>query len=156
MPARRLVWSRSTQSSVAVTNAQYDLLTDFRTAGQYGAQPLGTTITRVRGAIVLIPSAPTPTGIVVGMVVEDRAAPAGQVPLPIDERHVDWMAWQPIPSVGRDGVTGSATSYEFDFRAQRKLDEVGQTLWMSWQEAVTSVTVTWNVTVFLSVLLKLP
>ena len=66
------------------------------------------------------------------------------------------MAWQPIPSVGRDGVTGSATSYEFDFRAQRKLDEVGQTLWMSWQEAVTSVTVTWNVTVFLSVLLKLP
>ena len=74
-PRRRLVWSRSTQSSVAVTNAQYDLLTDFRTAAQYGAQPLGTTITRVRGAIVLIPSAPTPTGIVLGMVVEDRAAP---------------------------------------------------------------------------------
>ena len=122
MPRRRLVWSRSTQSSVAVTNAQYDLLTDFRTAAQYGAQPQDDDH-RVRGAIVLIPSAPTPTGIVLGMVVEDRAAPAGQVPLPIQERHVDWMAWQPIPSVGRDGVTGSATSFEFDFRAQRKLDE---------------------------------
>ena len=141
---------------MAVTNAQYDLLTDFRTAGQYGAQPLGTTITRIRGAIVLIPSAPTPTGIVAGLIVEDRAAPAGQVPLPIQERHVDWLAWQPIPSVGRDGVTGLSTSYEIDVRSQRKMDEVGQTLWFTWEEAVTSVTVTWSVTLFLSVLLKLP
>jgi hypothetical protein len=155
MPARRLVWSRSIKSESAATSGAYDLLEDFRLATQYGAQPLGTTVTRVRGYLVLSsPSVTTPTGITWGLVVEDRAAAVAEVPKPQQERHVDWLAWQPHPHVGTDGITGTANAREIDVRSQRKLDEVGQTLWLAWDQ--TSATVTWTVAFSLSVLLKLP
>ena len=155
MPRRRLVWSRSIKSESGATSGAYDLLEDFRLATQYGAQPLGTTITRVRGSLVLgPPSVTTPTGITWGLVVEDRAALATEVPKPQQERHVDWLAWQPHPHVGADGITGTANAREIDVRSQRRLDEVGQTLWLAWDQA--SATVTWTVTFTLSVLLRLP
>lgn len=155
MPRRRLVWSRSIKSESAATSGAYDLLEDFRLATQYGAQPLGTTITRVRGALVLSsPSVTTPTGITWGLVVEDRAALSTEIPKPQAERHVDWMAWSPVPFVGPSGITGTVLSAPFDVKAQRRLDEVGQTLWLAWDQQ--SATTTWTVTFFLSVLLRLP
>ena len=67
---------------------------------------------------------------------------------------MDWLAWQPHPHVGADGITGTSNARDIDVRSQRKLDEVGQTLWLAWDQQ--SATVTWTVTFTLSVLLKLP
>ena len=59
----------------------------------------------------------------------------------------------PLSRVGQDGITGTFNSWEIDVRSQRRMDEVGQTLWLTMDAAVTS---TWSATVVLSVLLKLP
>ena len=157
MPRRRLVWSRTRSVFVGVgtTGDGVDLLTNFRTAGEYGAQPLGVTITRVRGRIILTET----TGVLtndffgLGLIVEDRNSTAAEVPKPFADEHADWLAWMPFSRVGQDGITGTFNSWEIDVRSQRRMDEVGQTLWLTMDAAVTS---TWSATVVLSVLLKLP
>ena len=157
MPRRRLVWSRSRNVFVGVGTSGdgVDLLTQFRSAAEYGAQPIGTTITRVRGRLILQETTATPTNdfFGLGLVVEDRNATSAEVPKPFADDHVDWLAWLPFARFGQDGITGLAVSWEIDVRSQRKLDEVGQTLWLTMDAAVTS---TWSATVVLSVLLKLP
>ena len=157
MPRRRLVWSRTRNVFVGVGTAGdgVDLLTQFRTAGEYGAQPLGVTITRVRGRIILSETTAVATNdfFGLGLVIEDRNSAVADVPKPFADDHVDWMAWMPLARSGPDGLTGSFNSWEIDVRSQRRMDEVGQTLWLTMDAAVTS---TWSATVVLSVLLKLP
>ena len=140
---------------VGTSGDAVDLLTQFRSAAEYGAQPMGVTITRVRGRVILSETTTVKTndGFVWGLVVEDRNSTAAEVPKPLADDHVDWMAWTPLARSGPDGLTGEFSSWEIDVKAQRKLDEVGQTLWLSMDTAVTS---TWSATFFLSVLLKLP
>ncbi len=104
----------------------------------------------------MVRSAATPTGITWGLVVEDRNSLVTELPKPTEDPHVDWMAWQPVPMVGPSGVTGDSVSAPIDIRSQRRLDEVGQTLWLSWDESVVSPTITFSVTFILSVLLRLP
>jgi hypothetical protein len=157
MPRRRLVWSRTRSVFVGVGTSgdAVDLLTTFRSAAEYGAQPIGVTVTRVRGRIILTETTATATNdfFGLGLVVEDRNSTVAEVPKPFADDHVDWLAWMPLARVGQDGLTGSFNSWEIDVRSQRKLDEVGQTLWLTMDAAVTS---TWSATVVLSVLLKLP
>ena len=157
MPRRRLVWSRSRNVFVGVgtTGDGVDLLTTFRSAAEYGAQPIGVTITRVRGRVVLQETTATKTNdfLGLGLVVEDRNSAVADVPKPFADDHVDWMAWLPMTAFGQDGITGQVASFEIDVRSQRRLDEVGQTLWLTMDAAVTS---TFSVTIVLSVLLRLP
>ena len=116
---------------------------------------MGVTITRVRGRAILTETTATPTNdfFTLGLVVEDRNSTAAEIPKPMADDHVDWMAWIPLARSGPDGLTGNFSSWEIDVKAQRRLDEVGQTLWLSMDAAVTS---TWSLTIVLSVLLKLP
>ena len=109
------------------------------------------TITRVRGRIILTET----TGVLtndffgLGLIVEDRNSTAAEVPKPFADEHADWLAWMPLSRVGLDGITGTFNSWEIDVRSQRRMDEVGQTLWLTMDAAVTS---TWSATVVLSVL----
>ena len=49
---------------------------------------------------------------------------------PDDQEHVDWLAWRPCAAFGESGRAGSWVRYEIDVKSQRKLDEIGQTLWL--------------------------
>ena len=132
-----------------------DLLTTFRSAAEYGAQPIGVTVTRVRGRVSLRETTATATNdhFGVGLLIEDRNSLASEIPHPYSDEHADWMMWMPLTAYGQDGITGSWASYEFDVKSQRRMDEVGQTLWLSMDAAVTS---TFSAVISLSVLLKLP
>ena len=116
---------------------------------------MGVTVTRVRGRVSVQETTGTPTGdfLGLGLIVEDRNSLASEIPHPYADEHADWMAWMPLTAYGQDGITGSRAAFEIDVRSQRKMDEVGQTLWLSLDAAVTS---TFSVIVSLSVLLKLP
>jgi len=116
---------------------------------------MGVTVTRVRGRVIVQETTATPTNdfVGLGLVIEDRNSSVAEIPKPFADDHVDWLAWYPLTRFGSDGITGTAVSWEIDVKSQRRLDEVGQTLWLSLDAAVTS---TWSLTVVLSVLLKLP
>ena len=43
---------------------------------------------------------------------------------------MDWLAWQPTAAYGESGRAGSWVRYEIDVKSQRRLDEIGQTLWL--------------------------
>ena len=159
MPARRLVWVRQSfiLNPVDQTNgAAKDLLETFRTAAEYGAQPMGTTITRVRGQLLLseITAVAANDAFTWGLIVEDRSSTLAQLPLPDDQEHVDWLAWQPCAAFGESGRAGSWVRYEIDVKSQRRLDEIGQTLWLVCDARFPGAS--YNAIFSLSVLLKLP
>ena len=101
-----MVWSRSRNVFVGVgtTGDGVDLLTTFRSAAEYGAQPIGVTITRVRGRVVLQETTATKTNdfLALGLVVEDRNSAVADVPKPFADDHVDWMAWLPMTAFGQE------------------------------------------------------
>ena len=111
MPARRLVWVRQSfiLNPVDQTNgAAKDLLRRSVRLLEYGAQPMGTTITRVRGQLLLseITAAPANDAFTWGLIVEDRSS-TRSASAPDDQEHVDWLAWQPTAAYGESGRAGS-------------------------------------------------
>ena len=144
---------RDGDAVAATPTGARDLLTDFR-AINGGAQPLGATITRMRGLLrAVVSAAPTSaTEIVVGAIVLPRTIPAVDIPNPISDQHADWLMWQPFDGFMGGAASAAAFSTEVDVRSQRKIDEVGETLWLSWQGTGLVTGLEWE----LSTLVKLP
>ncbi len=155
LPRRKLVWARRLVSPAAGTPFAVDLLSGFRDANG-GAQPVGSTITRVRGTVQFTHSGPAAadTGIAWGLVVDRVGLTAGEVPDPYIDPYADWMGWGFIPtSIDGGGATVTA-SKEIDVKSQRKMEELGETLWMTFTDnpALSSA----QVFVQMSILLRLP
>ena len=149
-----MIWVRNHAESAAANSAA-DLLDQFRTA-QGGAQPLGTTITRVRGIFVaqFTATALFSDYVAYGLIVWDRNAVAADLPKPITDPHVDWLSRVPITPYAEPsaGVSNSIVGDRVDSRAMRKMTEMGQTLWLVWEDSGQATTgISWD----LSVLLKL-
>ena len=110
-----MVWSRTRSVFVGVGTSGdgADLLTTFRSAAEYGAQPMGVTVTRVRGRVSVQETTGTPTGdfLGLGLIVEDRNSLASEIPHPYADEHADWMAWMPLTAYGQDGITGSRAAF---------------------------------------------
>lgn len=168
MPRRKLVWARQTASGAPTTIATgqaavFDLLATFRAANG-GAVPLGSTVTRVR--IDMATEYVNINGLVgcltTGLIVDQAlsaANPSTEVPEPDSEPHADWMYWRSffrLPAGDGDLVgTASAVNvtYEIDVRSQRKMEELGESLfWV----VKNSTAASHLVQVSASVLLKLP
>lgn len=135
---RKFVWDR-TFGTISGPDTGADLLAPFRS--QPGATHLGATIMRIRGYIIPSDAHGTPAGAgILGMRVDtwnvDPEAPENQ---PVLQPNADWMAYLPwnLSAVATtDRMTGSATwngqasLWTVDVKANRKLEELNQTLWL--------------------------
>jgi len=160
-PVRRnRVWARTshimTNMATGVVNVE-DLLSDFRADMGITKNLPGTTIGAIKGRLTWcpdsIPVAGSPDsllwGIRVGADVDDA--------LDLDPAflHQDWMLYDRVAwtNNGNVGMPQHIGEVELNGRAMRKLDEIGQTLWLS---AIFSGSGTLDLFVSTSVLLILP
>lgn len=139
---RKFVWDRTFGFLPATSTGPFgvDLLAGFR--GQPGATHLGATVMRIRGLIYPELSTPLETGFLLGRIGfrvdswnEDPADPDNQPQSQPDE---DWMGWLPWfidgsqtpnqPSIA--SWNPQASAWAVDIKANRKLEELNQTLWM--------------------------
>jgi len=154
---RKRVWTRSFLSTTAA-DGNLDLLTDFRTAAQFGAQPIGATVARIRVTGQVNTGTTTVfDDTAVGILKFSRNAAAAEVPSPFVDRDEDWMFHISVPYFGDSGVTPAAAptgrGVVWDIKSMRKIEEAGDTIFFAWDTGVVRTT-TWRVA--FSVLLLLP
>jgi len=165
-PSRKLIWARSDHLGLIVNEGiAFDLLADYRAQG---GNTLGATVTRVRLDFdVFMPEGAGATegfGVYAGVIVDQRQADELEVPRPTipNEPHADWMYWRQHYLTHSHSVivTGGQplASYEVDIRAQRKMEELQETLWFvaAQSPALALLEGETNITASASVLLKLP
>lgn len=156
-PQRKMVWARNIVSTPIVapvaTGIQVNLLGQFE--AEYGANLIGATVVRVRGAIFAAPAVAGPSACVFATrVSNDADATAGGGP--IDSPYADWSMWEPFVfnDAGVADQTGDSDLLGriVDVRSMRKLEEINEqfTAWV--QPSNQAYNVSWN----LSILLKLP
>lgn len=145
---RRLFWARRTelnQFQAADLAQSNNLLEDFE--GAYGADLFGFTITRIVGFYTWWAPNTTATSttftVSAGIRVDDESEIAGSTDteqvarLPINDQFVDWMYAR--NNLGATQSTSAPTGpdvpfqisrnmVELDLRSQRRLDELGQSL----------------------------
>lgn len=174
-PKRRLFWARTrvNHSITGTTDLVFidDLLATFQAA--YDADLFGFTITRIRGNLATrTVSATTTAGtaqMTAGIRVDDQNAvtvidtDAEQITqMPTGDPHADWM-WTRNWAVEYPSTTALAAgaqslwSFDFDIKAQRRLDELGQSLYLfSGRESATENTAVSLMSWDFSILCKRP
>ena len=145
-PRRRLFWARQTGLRNLTPNNQathLDLLYDFQQI--YGADLFGITVTRIVGHYTYYSTenaaVSTTYNFSVGIRVDGQSHWTSDVPdedqveqIPINNPLEDWMyVRNNLGIVGGAGddtevAQAAANRVEVDLRAQRRVDEVGQTL----------------------------
>lgn len=144
-PRRRMFWARRAELSTLNADGyafSHDLLQDFQDA--YSADLFGFTVTRVVGHFTWWASAQTVAttfNLSMGLRVDDsnqvQSVPADQRvgTLPIRDPFVDWM-WVRNNGGATVGETDAPAlqmannRVELDLRSQRRLDELGQSLYL--------------------------
>lgn len=174
IPRRRMFWAATTQvqtisagTTAPVAIDPVNLLEQFE--ADYGADLFGFTITRIRG---LIRVAYDQTEVVerhdvsFGIRVStDNAIQVGEsnaervLLSPSGDPHADWM-WvhndTHYTSLNANGETYAQYPIEIDIKAQRRLDELGQGLYLLGATAVADFSTFANYTIGLRVLCKRP
>ena len=156
---RRMIWAREAQSFASGTVA-HDLLADFR-EDNGGGNLLGVTITRIRLNVHILWDGTPAVGnwVYSGIYVDHQNHTAGEVSGPLSDQHEDWMAYNMLSRAGDGevsvGTTGHLTHHVIDVKSQRKLDELGDTLWFVTTEGGTGLQAT-GMNIVSSVLVKLP
>lgn len=164
-PTRKFVWARHVDQLPAGQGRDVgvDLLEQFQQ--DYGAQLIGSTVVRIRGYVMPFSGenfSGTATGINGIMVDSDNTdiTPDATQNQPHNRPHEDWLAWMPwafthgdvsSPMQSLATANSAASPWAVDVRSSRKIEELGQGLYMFWQLAPT-IGLTWN----LSIGLKLP
>lgn len=139
--------------------AASDLLNDFRIVNG-GAQPVGSTIGRVRMDITFTTAGASPgstTGLIGGLIIGTSSLVDVPDPGTADERYADWMWWRFL-SIHRNSSLVNATgvsvaTFEVDVKSMRRMEELQETLWLVFDNPSPA---TINVSVTASVLLMLP
>lgn len=157
---RKFVWDRTQGFAAAPALSGVDLLANYRE--QPGATHVGATIMRIRGYIYPDPDPEVPTftrgaiGFRIDSWNEDPASPANSPFAMPDE---DWMGWLPYfwelgPTVPTYATwNAQANAYAVDIKANRRIEELNQTLWMFFTApAAGNTTYNWD----LSIGMKLP
>jgi hypothetical protein len=165
-PLRQFIWARYATSLIVPTEGgiNRDILEDFE--AEYGADLVGATVVRIRGIIALsTPSGEQGSDVVVAAgirVYGERNTPSNSdnlasEPGPFSGPHADWMMYKPI-------FMGTTLGYverevEIDVKANRKIEELGQSLMISLEQdsaASTAANTAYDAFVNLSLGLKLP
>lgn len=139
--SRKFVWDRTRGvigSSLAGTLPRgVDLLESFR--NQPGGTHLGATVSRVRGYIYPEADSAVPAvffGCSAMRIDSWNEDPVDLANVPFDSPDEDWMAWLPYVqdnSAGPQFAHGNwnpGGGWAVDVKAQRKLEELNQTLWL--------------------------
>lgn len=170
---RRLIWARSQDlfqppAGLPAAGTAVDLLAQFRADG---GNSMGCTVTRVRldiGFQINNPGAVNLTSqdqLAAGVIVDQIQANQAEVPRPGAEEHADWMYWRrsPYTTNPESAVpygTGTAPVYHMvwtvDIKSQRKIEELGQTLWLVLDPSYSTGVPIVGVNANSSVLLRLP
>lgn len=162
---RKLIWARDEDtalSPVPATGQAHDLLAQFRTDG---GSTLGCTVTRVRVDLRLEwLGLSRSSALTLGVIVDQLQSSVLEPPAPGEEPHADWMYWRRVPQIpefsaalqtGDPALTVLHTSLVLDVRSQRKMEELGQTVYICFDPTLAgagTLGVSWGS----SVLLKLP
>lgn len=145
-PRRKRVWAREADTgSIGAGGAtQFDVLSAF--AALHGATTLGATVGRVRLSLGWETTS-TPgalDSLVIGMRVGARTSDVtDQQPTDFltGGSHLDWMLWRKLyptlQSVNAAAAQTGDASWELDIRAMRRMEEVGETLWLVVDTALT-------------------
>ena len=157
---RKMIWARTFITQLNTAGFVTDLLGNLKTAMGINENLPGMTITRIVGThdlrVVSVDDAFTrwPWGLIV--------LPTGNAPTvgdaPIFEPYMDWMFVR-MESVVQERQEGTPTQniraahYDIDLRSQRKLHEVGSTLWYVGDNVDGD---NFDVVMNLNVLVKLP
>lgn len=160
---RKLIWARGQDvinpALVPAAGTAADLLAQFRTDG---GSSLGCTVTRVLLDLQLVwtNDITTTDQMAVGLLVDQIQANQLEVPRPGVEPHADWMYWRrtgvaPVDLAITPSSTAAQVGLSIDVKSQRKMEELGQTLWLVIDPTFGGTT-TLSVTVNSSVLLRLP
>jgi len=156
---RKLVWARQfifaplTLSAGAVTI--FNLMNDFTVA--MGAEPLGTTVMRVRGHLQLR-GGTAGNGIraAAGLTVAPQTITSSLLdPAANASVHADWMYWEAFhlePVVATEFAT--LNMHTIDVKSRRKVEELGETLFLALKNTHPSDGLSF--TYSMSVLLALP
>ena len=160
-PVRRSrVWARHNQivSPVAAGNAT-DILNSYFTAYGTTNAPPGVTIGGVMldyGVVQTSTRVSSTDGLNIGLIVTNEDVPA-QVPTPAVDIHADWMWWQWLPAPGSASGASSSTFNSLGgplrLKSRRRMQELGQRLWLVWQADGTT---TYDVRFRTSTLLLMP
>jgi len=158
---RKLVWARAIDSFASASNGAADLLLDFKTL--YGVTGLpGYTVMRVRGKIQVAYGSGAISdisGVTCGMYVAPSDTVVANVARPVTTPNADWMYWEWLPIAqiqAQDPAdTEKVTAYMIDNKSKRKIDELQDTLWFSYNVSVSAITVA-TLSYQFSVLLALP
>jgi len=135
---RRRVWARSTNPLATVTGPTPSAtnLLDLFEAASLGRFGVGATIGAIKMTLVFdrTVGATVDSGIFAGIRVGNRSEdPDDMDPSdflsPAVGAHQDWMWWHYLPY--NPHLPDGPVVYETDIKAQRKLDEVGATLWFA-------------------------
>lgn len=129
---RKFIWDRHA-GTIPTTSFGVDLLAPYRS--QPGATHLGATITRIRGFIYPDQVGTTLLGVA-GMRVDTwNEDPADSSNQPSVQPDADWLAWMPF--FAAEGAVlqpatwnPEASVWAVDIKAQRKLEELNETLWL--------------------------
>lgn len=166
-PARRKrVWARFVDSNAALSELEYtyDMLSDFRTSAGINLNLPGVTIGRIRIKIqVRFDFSVTPgdaaSGVTVGVYTQSQQSSGGRLSSASDltDDYLYW-AWHPVSENVPTTIAAMAAdvmfAFEVDSRAMRKMDEIGQGLFLNVQS--TAATEIDTICVVGSVLLLLP
>lgn len=130
---RKFIWDRHA-GSIATTGFGVDLLAPFR--AQPGATHLGATIMRIRGFVYPNSVSDTKIGVIGFRVDSWNEDPTDSQNQPSVQPDEDWLGWLPFfqepgaPLEGTATWNQQASPWAVDIKANRKLEELNQTLWM--------------------------
>jgi len=149
---RKLIWADSSGFVTPVGNnpgTNFDILANFR--GNSGVTQ-GCTIIRTHLTLnTRIAAAAYTDAVDVALAVDTLQATS--VTLNTTHAYADWMIFKRLYAGAGGIVEGGTTQafYEIDLKAKRKLDEVGQTLWLCLlQNSVNAWSVAWHSRVLLA------
>lgn len=155
---RKRVWARSVGSlTVAAGGSNAVNLLDNFVLAMGGAQPIGCTVSRIRltAAFNRTSTAANLDALFLGITVGSTNLDPGADIRPLTDSSNDWMYWSKrfVSEESTGTPAGSGPFWDIDVRAMRKIDELGQALWLSYEaQAVLAGTLGFGA----SVLLLLP
>lgn len=135
-PARKKVWARQVNINAVVAagpNEHFnaDLLSPLRAQLGLDSAPPGLTVIRVRGSVTMVTAGEASMGLMGIRVYNRSAGNAGAALLavegPATDPHADWMTFVTIFDHPNEQAT------EFDVRSMRRLEELSQSLCISFQ-----------------------
>lgn len=163
---RKRVWARFVDSNAALSDVEYtfDMLSDFRTSAGINLNLPGVTIGRIRIKIQVrldlsVVNADAASGVVVGVYTQSQQSTGGRLSAASDlvDDYLYW-SWHPLSEHGPFSILAAPVdallTCDVDSKAMRKMDEIGQGLFLNVN--TTSATEIDTIAVVGSVLLLLP